>query len=43
MSISKTRMTGGMSILLPSVVLIMVWIVGFIRNPELLKKQAYEN
>ena len=30
--------TGGISILLPAVVLIMVWVIGFIRNPELLKK-----
>lgn len=32
------HMTGGISILLPAVVLIMVWVIGFIRNPELLKK-----
>ena len=32
------HMTGGISILMPSVVLILVWVVGFIRNPELLKK-----
>lgn len=31
------HMTGGLSILIPSVVLILVWIVGFLRNPELLK------
>jgi len=31
------HMTGGMSIILPSVVLILVWITGVIRNPELLK------
>ena len=31
------HMTGGMSIILPSVVLILVWITGFLRNPELLK------
>jgi len=29
------HMTGGMSIVLPSVVLILVWVVGFLRNPEL--------
>ena len=32
------HMTSGISILLPSVVLILVWTVGFLRNPELLKK-----
>jgi hypothetical protein len=32
------HMTGGLSIVLPSVVLILVWVVGFLRNPELLKK-----
>jgi uncharacterized membrane protein YcaP (DUF421 family) len=32
------HMTGGMSIVMPSVVLILVWVVGFIRNPELLAK-----
>jgi hypothetical protein len=32
------HMTSGMSIVLPSVVLILVWIVGFLRNPELIKK-----
>ena len=31
------HMTGGMSIIMPSVVLILVWITGFLRNPELLK------
>jgi hypothetical protein len=31
------HMTGGMSIVMPSVVLILVWVVGFLRNPELLK------
>jgi len=31
------HMTGGTSIIMPSVVLVLVWIVGFIRNPELLK------
>jgi len=29
------HMTGGMSILLPSVVLILVWVVGYLRNPGL--------
>lgn len=32
------HMTGGLSILMPSFVLILVWVVGFLRNPELLKK-----
>ena len=32
------HMTGGLSIVMHSVVLILVWIVGFLRNPELLKK-----
>ena len=32
------HMTGGLSIIMPSVVLILIWIVGFMRNPELLKK-----
>jgi hypothetical protein len=32
------HMTGGLSIVLPSVVLILIWVVGFLRNPELLKK-----
>ncbi|MDR3653647.1 MAG: DoxX family protein [Paludibacter sp.] len=31
------HMTGGMSILLPSVVLILVWITAILRNPELMK------
>jgi len=31
------HMTEGMSIMIPSVVLILVWITGFLRNPELLK------
>jgi hypothetical protein len=31
------HMTGGMSIVMPSVVLTLVWVVGFLRNPELLK------
>ncbi|MBU2493211.1 MAG: DoxX family protein [Bacteroidetes bacterium] len=30
------HMTGGMSIIMPSVVLILVWVVAFLRNPELL-------
>ena len=34
------HMTGGLSIALPSVVLILVWTVGFLRNPELMKKQV---
>ena len=32
------HMTTGLSIVLPSVVLILIWIVGFLRNPELIKK-----
>src|SRR5665647_3309863 len=32
------HMTGGLSIVMPSAVLILVWIVGFLRNPELIKK-----
>jgi hypothetical protein len=32
------HMTGGLSIVMPSVVLILIWVVGFIRNPELIKK-----
>lgn len=32
------HMTGGMSILMPSVVLILVWAVSFVRNPELVAK-----
>ena len=32
------HMTGGISIVLPSVVLIVVWIVGFLRNPSFLKQ-----
>ena len=31
------HMTGGISIAMPSIVLILVWIVGFIRNPDLCK------
>jgi len=32
------HMTNSISIVMPSAVLILVWIVGFLRNPELLKK-----
>ena len=32
------HMTNGLSIGMPSFVLILVWVVGFLRNPELLKK-----
>jgi len=32
------HMTNSLSIVMPSVVLILVWTVGFLRNPELLKK-----
>ena len=31
------HMTNGLSIGFPSVVLILVWVVGFLRNPELFK------
>jgi hypothetical protein len=31
------HMTGGMSIGMPTVILILVWLVAFMRNPELLK------
>lgn len=31
------HMTGGISILMPSVILILIWMVGFIRNPDLYK------
>ena len=31
------HMTGGMSIAMPSVVLILVWITGILRNPEMIK------
>jgi hypothetical protein len=32
------HMTGGLSIVMPSAVLIIIWIGGFLRNPELIKK-----
>jgi hypothetical protein len=32
------HMTGGLNIAMPSVVLIFIWIGGFLRNPELIKK-----
>jgi len=32
------HMTNGLSIFMPALVLILVWIVGFIRNPEILMK-----
>jgi hypothetical protein len=32
------HMTGGLSIVMPSGILILIWIVGFLRNPELVKK-----
>ncbi|MGA1977458.1 MAG: DoxX family protein [Bacteroidales bacterium] len=32
------HMTSGISIVMPSVILILVWVGGFIRNPELLKR-----
>jgi len=31
------HMTGGMSIAMPSVILILVWITGILRNPEFIK------
>jgi hypothetical protein len=31
------HMTTGMFILMPSTILILIWIVGFIRNPEMFK------
>jgi hypothetical protein len=31
------HMTGGLSIALPSIVLILIWFVAFLRNPELFK------
>jgi hypothetical protein len=31
------HMTGGISIVMPSVVLVLVWVTGILRNPELLK------
>jgi hypothetical protein len=31
------HMTGATSIVMPSVVLILVWVVAYLRNPELLK------
>jgi hypothetical protein len=32
------HMTGGLNIALPSAVLILIWVVGFLRNPQLIKK-----
>lgn len=32
------HMMNGLSIMMPSVVLVLVWIVGFVRNSELLRK-----
>jgi len=32
------HMTNGLSIVMPSVVLVLIWVVGFLRNPELVKK-----
>lgn len=31
------HMTGGMSILMPAAVLVLVWITGILRNPEFIK------
>ena len=32
------HMTYGMSIMMPTVVLLLVWLVGFLRNPQLVKR-----
>jgi hypothetical protein len=32
------HMTGGLSILMPTIVLVFIWLGGFVRNPELIKK-----
>lgn len=32
------HITGGFRIVLPSALLILIWVVGFLRNPELIKK-----
>ncbi len=37
------HMTNGMSIAFPSVVLILIWGIGFLRNPQLLKILKNEN
>ncbi len=31
------HMTGGMSIVMPTIVLILIWLVAYLRNPELFK------
>jgi len=31
------HMTGGISILMPSAILILVWVVGILRNPDIIK------
>ncbi len=31
------HMTNGLNIVMPSVVLVLVWVVGFLRNPELFR------
>ena len=37
------HMTSAISIILPSVVLILVWVVLYLRNPDFLKIEEYEN
>lgn len=37
------HMTGGISIIMPSVVLILVWVVALLRNPEMICKCTSEN
>jgi hypothetical protein len=32
------HMTNGLSIMMPSIILVLVWVVSFIRNPELVAK-----
>lgn len=32
------HMTGGTSILMPSVILVLVWVVAYLRNPEIICK-----
>ncbi|MDO9257405.1 MAG: DoxX family protein [Bacteroidales bacterium] len=32
------HMTGGLSIVMPTVVLVFIWLGGFVRNPELIKR-----
>ena len=37
------HMTGGMSIMMPSVVLVLVWIVFYLRTPDFFKIKKNEN